>query len=339
MKTQNRTTQLKAATLTLTALLTGVAVAQTFSPDTEKSRIESSQLSAKFGPVPKAPADVQMGGVMKALSNEYWQLLRTGYLKGADKYGVKVDAQAPSNESDQIGQLSMMNTMIGKGYKALLVSPQSDVNLLPGIERAGKTSLVINVNDAVAPTAQHFVGNSQYDNGVSVANYMLKTFPKGGQVAVIEGQAGVYAAKQRTLGFKTTLAKNPALKIVASVPADWDRQKAFSTARDLLRRYPDLTAFYCNNDTMALGVVEAVKSANRLGKTLVFGTDGINAAYDSIKKGELTGTVDSFPILTGEVAVEVAVRLLAGQKLPKVVATPQALVMKSNMAQYEPFRK
>ncbi len=339
MKTQTRTIQLTAAALTLTALLTGAAVAQTFSPDTEKSRIESSQLAAKFGPIPKAAAGVQIGGVMKALSNEYWQLLRTGYLKGADKYGVKVDAQAPSNESDQIGQLSMMNTMIGKGYKALLVSPQSDVNLLPGIERAGKTSLVINVNDAVAPTAQHFVGNIQYDNGVSVGNYMLKTFPKGGQVAVIEGQAGVYAAKQRTLGFKTTLAKNPALKIVASVPADWDRQKAFSTARDLLRRYPDLTAFYCNNDTMALGVVEAVKSANRLGKTLVFGTDGINAAYDSIKKGELTGTVDSFPILTGEVAVEVAVRLMAGQKLPKVIATPQALVMKSNMAQYEQFKK
>ncbi len=327
------------ATLTLSALLTTVAVAQTFSPDTEKSRIDSAQLAAQFGPVPKAASNVQIGGVMKALSNEYWQLLRSGYLKGATKYGVKVDAQAPSNESDQIGQLSMMNTMIGKGYKALLVSPQSDVNLLPGIQRAGKTSTVINVNDAVAPTAQHFVGNIQYDNGVSVANYLLKTFPKGGQIAVIEGQAGVYAAKQRTLGFKTTLAKNPALKIVASVPADWDRQKAFSTARDLLRRYPNLTAFYCNNDTMALGVVEAVKSANRLGKTLVFGTDGINAAYDSIKKGELSGTVDSFPILTGEVAVEVAVRLMAGQKLPKVIATPQALVMKDTVAKYEKFKQ
>lgn len=323
----------------LTALLAGVAVAQTFSPDTEKSRTESSQLSAKFGPVPKLTGNLQFGGVMKALSNEYWQLLRTGYTKGGEKYGVKVDAQAPSNESDQIGQLSMMNTMIGKGYRALLVSPQSDVNLLPGIQRAGKTSLVINVNDAVAPSAEHFVGNSQYDNGVSVANYLLKTFPTGGQFAVIEGQAGVYAARQRTLGFKTTLAKNAAMKIVASVPADWDRQKAFTTARDLLRRYPDLAAFYCNNDTMALGVVEAVKASGRLGKTLVFGTDGINAAYDSIKKGELTGTVDSFPILTGEVAVEVAVRLLGGQKLPRVVATPQALVMKSNMDQYEQYRK
>ncbi len=176
---------------------------------------------------------------MKALSNEYWQLLRSGYLKGAQKYGVSVDAQAPSNESDQIGQLSMMNTMIGKGYKALLVSPQSDVNLLPGIARAGKTSLVINVNDAVAPTAEHFVGNIQYDNGVSVAQYLLKTFPKGGQVAVIEGQAGVYAAKQRTLGFKTETRQElgPRRSWPAFRPTGTARRPS-RPPRDLLRRTP-----------------------------------------------------------------------------------------------------
>ncbi len=39
---------------------------------------------------------------------------------------------------------------------------------------------------------------------------------------------------------------------------------------------------------------------------MVFGTDGISDAYASIRAGELTGTVDSFPVLTGEVAMETA---------------------------------
>ena len=59
---------------------------------------------------------------------------------------------------------------------------------------------------------------------------------------------------------------------------------------------------------------------------MVFGTDGISDAYASIRAGDLTGTVDSFPVLTGEVAMEVALRLMAGQDLPRVVATPQALI-------------
>ena len=66
----------------------------------------------------------------------------------------------------------------------------------------------------------------------------------------------------------------------------------------------------------------------------VFGTDGISDAYDSIRNGGLTGTVDSFPVLTGEVAMEVALRLIGGQDLPRVVATPQALITADNVEQY-----
>lgn len=67
----------------------------------------------------------------------------------------------------------------------------------------------------------------------------------------------------------------------------------------------------------------------------MFGTDGISDAYASIKAGELTGTVDSFPVLTGEVALEAALRLVAGQKLPRVVATPQALITADNLSRYQ----
>lgn len=86
---------------------------------------------------------------------------------------------------------------------------------------------------------------------------------------------------------------------------------------------------------MALGIVEAVKAAGLQDKVAVFGTDGISDAYDaSIRAGELTGTVDSFPVLTGEVALDTALRLVAGQKLPRVVATPQALITKDNADRY-----
>ena len=39
-------------------------------------------------------------------------------------------------------------------------------------------------------------------------------------------------------------------------------------------------------------------------------------------------------MLTGEVAMEVALRLIGGQDLPRVVATPQALITADNVEQY-----
>lgn len=77
-----------------------------------------------------------------------------------------------------------------------------------------------------------------------------------------------------------------------------------------------------------------MKAAGRADKVAVFGTDGVSDAYAAIRAGDLTGTVDSFPVLTGEIAMEVALRLAAGQKLPRVVATPQALITKDNVETY-----
>ena len=216
------------------------------------------------------------------------------------------------------------------------MSPQTDANLQPAVEAADKAGVpVINVNDAVILGAKNYIGNVQKDNGVRAAGWFIKNRPDGGKVAVVEGMAGVYAAVQRTAGFKETMAKNGAkFSVVASVPGNWDRQISYDAATNIIQKYPDIVGFYCNNDGMALGVVEAVKAAGKLKQIAVIGADGISDAYKSIKAGELTATVDSFPVLTGEAAMEVALRLHAGQKLTRVVATPQALVTSDNMARY-----
>ena len=320
------------------ALVAGSAFAADLAPlnsDTEPSRIDWSQLASKFGEVPKAPKGTRIGGVSKTLTNEYWRSLGEGYKAYADKAGVDVVYQAASSEGDQLGQLSIAETLITQGFSALLFSPQTDNNLQPALESAqAKNIPVVNVNDAVIPGAKHYVGNVQRDNGVKVAQWFIKNRPDGGKVAVIEGQAGVFAAGQRTKGFTETITKDAKFKVVASVPGNWDRQLSYDAATTILQQNPDLIGFYANNDGMALGVVEAVKAAGKQDQVAVFGTDGISDAYNSIRNGELTGTVDSFPVLTGEVAMEVALRLIGGQDLPRVVATPQALITKDNVDQF-----
>lgn len=302
-----------------------------FDPDNEKDSINWDKLDAQFGALPKASKAWKLGSVMKFMGNPYWQLLAKGMEDEAKKNGLNFEVQAAQSESDQSGQLANFETMIEKGFDAFLLSPQTDTNLIPAVEKArAKNLLLVNVDDAVLEDAEHFVGPNQYENGIRAANYFISQMPAGGKVAVIEGQPGVYAAKQRTLGFKDTMKDKP-FEVVASVPGNWDRQVALDAATTILQQHPDLLGFYVNNDTMALGVVEAVKNAKLLGKVAVIGTDGIGEAYDSIRAGELTGTVDSFPELTGNVSVDVALRMLEGQKLPRAVFSPQNLITLKNI--------
>lgn len=316
----------------------GVAMAQDLAPlnsDEEPDRMDWSELSERFGDLPAPAEDTRIGGVSKTLTNEYWRSLGQGYQNVAEAHGVGFAYQAAPSEGDQLGQLSIAENMILQGYQGLLVSPQTDNNLQPAMETAARGGIaVVNVNDAVIPTAEHYVGNVQRDNGVRVAQWFIDNRPDGGKVAVIEGQPGVFAAGQRTDGFTTTINEAEGFEVVASVPANWSRETAYDAASTILQQHPDLIGFYANNDGMALGVVEAVKAAALQDQVSVFGTDGISDAYASIRAGDLTGTVDSFPVLTGEVAMEVVLRLLAGQEIPRVVATPQALITADNVADY-----
>ncbi len=343
MKTTNWT-GLRRTSIAMALVLAGTfaqsAFAQSLKPldsDREPDRIEWWQVGDKLGAMPKQKAGIKVGAVAKTLTNEYWRLLGEGYKKAGAKAGVTVDLQAAQSEGDQLGQLAITENMLSKNYSVLLVSPQSDANLQPAVDAAAAAKVpVVNVNDAVIPLAEHYIGNVQRDNGVRAARWFIKNKPAGGKIAVIEGMAGVYAAIQRTDGFKSTIGKESAkFKVVASVPGNWDRQLSYDAATNILQQNPDLVGFYCNNDTMALGVVEAVKAAGKLSQVAVIGTDGIGDAYKSILAGELTGTIDSFPVLTGEVALEVSLRLLGGQKVPRVVATPQALITKANYARYK----
>ena len=174
--------------LTSTLLCTSVYAADLapLQSDTEPDRTDWTQLGVKYGPMPAVDKNLKIGGVSKTLTNEYWRSLGEGYKNAAKQYGFTVEYQAAANEDDQLGQLSIAETLISQGFNGLLVSPQTDANLQPAYESAkSKGIAVVNVNDAVMPNAEHYVGNVQKDNGVRVANWFIKQHPEGGKVAVI----------------------------------------------------------------------------------------------------------------------------------------------------------
>jgi len=304
-------------------------------PDNENG-IVIEQIRAQFGAVPKPAGEIKVGAVAKSFDNEYWRTLREGYLEGAKQVNaagitLSIEVQSAMTENDEEGQLAIVNNMINQRYSMLLLSPISDGNLIPGVENAiSKNIPVLNVNDGLIAIAPNFVGPKADQNGELAAEWMGKKLNGSGEVAVVIGMPKAFAARQRTLGFKTWMANHyPNIKVVAEQNADWDRNRARELTATWIKNFPNLKGIFCNNDTMALGVVEAVKESGK--NILVVGVDGVGEAYDSIRKGEMSATVDSFPFYKAQFALECGLRILGGQKLPRVIWTPQALIDSTNV--------
>ncbi len=313
------------------ATTTEETATEEFNPDAAEDAMSIEELREANGEEVPVAKDLTLGIVMKSLSNEFWRTLEEGYHVGEKEAGIKVVVQATTDENDETGQQTMTSDLINQKVGALLMSPISDSNLTNVVEDAKAAGIkTVNVNDGLIANADHYVGPNAYQNGELAAEWMTEKLGGKGQVAIVIGMPKAFAARERTAGFKEWIEKNDSgLEVIAEQNADWDRQKAKELAATWIQQNPDLKGIFCNNDTMALGVVEAVKEAKA--DILVVGVDGIGEAYDSIRKGELNATVDSFPYYMSQVAVECTLRALAGQELPSVVATPQALIDDKNV--------
>ena len=121
-----------------------------FDPDGDPSRIAWTELARALGPAPDLRGQ-RFGIVLKTLTNEYWRQMAAGYRERAAVDGVKLDLQAAQSEDDQLRQLSIMENMVGSGYKGLLISPQSAMNLQSAVDDAVTAGVpLVDVDGAVA---------------------------------------------------------------------------------------------------------------------------------------------------------------------------------------------
>ncbi len=302
-----------------------------FNPDKAKDSMTIEQLRELNGVEVPVEKNLKIAAVMKAMTNEFWRTFQQGYEEAAKQSGIRMYTITTKEEGDQEGQAEKAMRFVSNDIDAMMLSPITDSNLTEVVDNAKKNNIItVNVNDGLIETADHFVGANSYDNGVLAAKWISDHLDGEGQVAVIKGLENAYSTRERTAGFVEWFEKNKSdIEIVAQENADWDRAKAKEIALEWIKKYPNLKAIFCNNDDMALGVQEVVEENFK--DIYVVGVDGIGQAYESIRQGKLSATVDSFPFYVAQVATECTLRSIAGQELPSVVTTPQALIDESNV--------
>lgn len=261
--------------------------------------------------------DISVAVLLKPESNEYWASMKAGIEEWAEgQDGVTVDIYCAESEENIQGQLEQMENIISKDYDAICAAPLSASNLVEGVIKACDAGIpVVNVDEAIDAEAVqegggNMVGIYTTDNvivGQKGAEYICEQIGEG-QVAIIEGTAGNVTSNNRTQGATDYFESQDGIEVVASQSGDWDRLTSIDVATNIMQSNPDLKAFYCCNDTMALGVYEAVVNAGKEDQVMVVGTDAVQNAKESVKNGEMAATVGQDNVTIGIKCVEMAVQ-------------------------------
>lgn len=262
-----------------------------------------------------ADEDVKIAIILKTLTSEFWQSMKTGAEEKAEELGIELDIYAANSEDDVEGQVSLVENAISQGYDAIGVAPISNVNLNNAVAQATAAGIyVVNIDEAIdvenlaglGGAVQAFVTTDNVAVGNMAGEFIVEAIGGPGQVAIIEGKAGVASGEARKQGAAEAF-EAAGLELVDSQPADWDRTKAFDLAQNYLSKYADLKAIYCANDTMAMGAQEAVANSGR--DVVVVGTDGNSDAIESVEAGQLGATVKQDSAGVGAKVVELLKQL------------------------------
>ena len=282
-----------------------------------------------FAELEEATAVVGDGSIGLAVStqnNPFFVTLVEGAKKAADAAGVKLTVADAGDDAAK--QTSDIEDLVASGISVLIVNPVDSDAVTGAVDFAkSKGVKVIAVDRAVNGTEIECQIASDNVLGAELATqFIVDTLGEGAVVAELEGVTGASAAIDRSQGFHNIA--DAKLQVVARQTANFARAEGMSVMENMLQANPDIQAVFAANDEMALGAMEAISGAGK--DIMVVGFDATDDAIASIKAGQMAGTIAQQPELIGSTAVEYALKLIAGESIPKSVPVEVTLITKDN---------
>jgi inositol transport system substrate-binding protein len=301
-------------------------------------------MSIAFGSLPAQAAEKVKIGVTMALFDDVWlTLVRDAMTKWAKNH-PDVELTIVDANNDSAKQTGQVENFLAQGMDAVVILPVDTAATGPmtkAVVKAGKPLVYVNRLPSNLPKGVVYCGSNSIDAGIMNMEELGKCMGGKGNLVILMGELSNEAAIGRTDGIKKVVKeKFPDIKIVREQTANWKREQGKTIMENWLASGQEINGVASDNDEMALGALQAIKAAGKLGKICVGGTDASHDALESMEKGELNNTVFQDPVGQGQEAVEAAYMIVKKQSDPKVVNDriwiPYQRVTKEN---YKSFMK
>lgn len=261
-----------------------------------------------------AGQDIDIYWVGKTLNNPWWISVSDFAQKEADALGVNLTIAIPQEEVDLEKQVSMIEAAIEQDADAIVISAASSDGVIPAIQKAREKGMkIVNFDTRISDTSviDAFVGGDDVAGAYKAGKYICEQLGGEGQVAIITGLMEQSTGVDRHEGFMKACEEFPGIEVVAEQSAEWSSDKAADVTTNILTANPDIKAIFACNDQMAVGMVNAAKSAGKSADDLILvGFDGILDAVDLTLSGDLDAFVSLPNLDEGAMGIKLAVSLV-----------------------------
>ncbi|WIY52593.1 substrate-binding domain-containing protein [Devosia sp. YIM 151766] len=268
------------------------------------------------------------------------------YFVGMDA-AVKDEASAYSNvrllSTDADGDVAKLTSdvedLLNQGVSGLIVSGAFIEAAPAALEAITEAGVPVVMVDRLLKGGDYtsWVGPDNRAIGEGIGDYIVDRLGGSGKVVIIRGgPADNTIGSNRTDGVSAKLAAANLTAVVAPGWGDWSADGGFRQMEDMLSKETDISAVFCENDSMCLGAQNAIADAGLADSIFIASVDGEAGALAEIaREGSnygATGLNSADQI--GRAGFNRLMAILAGAAAPKDTAMPSPIITKDNVARF-----
>jgi len=197
-------------------------------------------------------------------------------------------AGSASEQADDIEDLIAINQI-----DALVILPFESDPLTEPVASVKERGIFVTVVDRGLSREGiedvYVAGNNAAMGRVS-AEYIIERLGGQGKIVVLRG-IPTTIDNERFDAFMELIAETD-IEVLDSQYANWNRDDGFEVMQDFLTRFPEIDAVWAQDDDITLGVIEALRQANREDEMFVVGGAGMKEIIKGVMDGDPLVPVD-----------------------------------------------
>jgi ribose transport system substrate-binding protein len=261
--------------------------------------------------------------------------LRAGAGVAAKTLGVEVINYVPSTADSVAEQNKLVDDAIKDKPAAIVFGPVDFTQAQGSVDKINAAHIpLVNVNERLSGgVVVGYVGTDDVALARETGRSLIKALGNKGNVVILDGPDSNLTAQGRAKGFRDVIKEFPDVKLLAGKSANYVRATGKQVTTEFLRSFPQIDGILAANDPMAIGAVDALKAAGK--KSTVVGINASREVMDLIKSGDVAGSGDYDSFVQGCLALEMAVRSVRKEDVPKEVMLKPMVIDKTNYAPFD----
>ncbi len=239
---------------------------------------------------------------------------------------------------DPASQANALQDLAIQGLDALVILPTDPDPLVNAIKEVKAKGTFVTIVDR-APSVNDssvrdlYVAGNNPALGEVAGEYIKKTTPDA-QVVVIRGMP-IPIDQQRQDGFDKGIAGSN-IKVLDRQFGNWNRDDAFKVMQDYLTKYPKIDVVWCQDDDMAVGVLQAIEQAKRTDIQYIVAGAGSKDMIKKVMDGDKMVPVDVLypPAMVGTAMELTAAAVFNQVPVHGTYTLDATLITKENAANY-----